>query len=158
MGMHALSLGAVGIGYMSWQSKERLQQIDDAIARGDFLMGQGNEQRALEAYSHVAEMAPDRIEPWVKMASVHAAATRTQEAIPFYEKALGVDSDHFETRVGLAICKEGLGDFLSAEEHYKKAIEIRANYAEVYYNLGYLYQKQKLYESAAQQHTKRRLR
>ena len=102
-------------------------------------MGQGNERGALEVYARVAETAPERIEPWVKMASVHAAAKRYEEALPFYEKALTVDKNHFETRVGLAICKEGLGNFLAAEEHYKKAIELRANYAEVHYNLGYLY-------------------
>ena len=92
-------------------------------------MGQGNERGALEVYAGVAQTAPERIEPWVKMASVHASAKRYEEALPFYEKALLVDKNNFETRVGLAICKEGVGDFLAAEGHYKKAIELGATCA-----------------------------
>ena len=131
-------LGAIGIAYWNWQSDQQMRKIDEKLSRGDLLMGQGNERGALEVYAGVANTAPERIEPWVKMASVHAAAKRYEEALPFYEEALLVDKNHFETRVGLAICKEGLGDFLAAEVHYKKAILLESDYSEAYHNFGRL--------------------
>ena len=69
--------------YWNWQSDQQIRKIEEKLSMGDFLIGQGNERGALEVYARVAETAPERIEPWVKMASVHAEAKRyVEEALP----------------------------------------------------------------------------
>ena len=59
---------------------------------------------------------------------------------------------HFEARIGLALSLGELGQFLAAEDSYKKALALRPDFGAIYYSLGYLYQQQGLYAEAAAQY------
>ena len=80
-------IGAVGSRGI--QSDQNIRKADEKLSKGDFLMGQGNERGALEVYARVAETAPERIEPWVKMASVHAAAKDMKRPCHFMKSTYG---------------------------------------------------------------------
>lgn len=66
---------------------------------------------------------------------------KLDEAIEYYQKAIGIDRYFLAAYNGLAICYEKKHLPRQAEEWYLKALEINPEYAPVHYNLGLFYEK-----------------
>jgi len=66
---------------------------------------------------------------------------KLDEAIKYYQKAIGIDKHCLAAYNGLAICYETKGLVSRAEHWYLKALKIDPHYAPVHYNLGLFYEK-----------------
>ena len=151
-GAVVLVLAGAGWYGLYWQPKQIAAEAQASLEQGDVLRGQGQIDEAAGQYRRAIELKPDWAQAWSNLAVTDAALERFAAAIPNFERALALDPKHFEAQIGYAISLDGLGDFLGAEKHYEKALAIRSDFGGVYYNLGYLYQKQGLYVEAAEQY------
>lgn len=66
---------------------------------------------------------------------------KLDQAIVYYQKAIGLDKYCLPAYNGLAICYEKKKLFSRAEEWYLKVLEVDPQYAPVHYNLGLFYEK-----------------
>lgn len=66
---------------------------------------------------------------------------KLDEAITYYEKAVGLDRRYLPVYNSLAICYERKGFLSRAESSYLKALEINYKYAPAHYNLALFYEK-----------------
>lgn len=66
---------------------------------------------------------------------------RIDEAVTYYEKAIGLDKRYLPVYNSLAICYERKGLRSRAESSYIKALEINFKYAPAHYNLALFYEK-----------------
>ena len=121
---------------------------------GKELMEKGFSKEAKEKFMISLELNPRLTNAMVQLGNIAAASEKFKIAQPYYEKALIEDSTNFDAIIGLAVSLDGIGDFIEAETAYKKAIFSRPNFSEIYYNLGFLYQRQRLYQEAADQYEK----
>ncbi len=71
------------------------------------------------------------------------------EAKSFFEKAISLDSMFKEAYNDLGVVCEQLGDTLTAEQMYLKAVDIDPDYLPPYANLGFLYERKKDFPHAA---------
>lgn len=66
---------------------------------------------------------------------------KLEQAIEYYQKAIGLDKYSAAAYNGLAICYEKKGWFDRAEEEYLRVLGINPQYAPAHYNLGLLYER-----------------
>jgi len=66
---------------------------------------------------------------------------KLDQAITYYQKAIGIDKYCLSAYNSVAICYEEKGLVSQAESWYLKALEINPRYAPVHYNLGLLYER-----------------
>jgi type IV pilus biogenesis/stability protein PilW len=69
-------------------------------------------------------------------------AGRIQEALKGFDEALAADPDFADAHVGRGLVMEyGYGKLPEAEQHYRRAIELRPTFSEAHNNLGQLLAK-----------------
>lgn len=66
---------------------------------------------------------------------------KLEQAIEYYQKAIGLDKYCASAYNGMAICYEKKDWPSRAEEWYLRALEVNPQYAPAHYNLGLLYEK-----------------
>ena len=66
---------------------------------------------------------------------------KLDQAITYYQKAIGIDKYCLSAYNSVAICYEKKGLPSRAESWYLKALEINPRYAPIHYNLGLLYER-----------------
>jgi tetratricopeptide (TPR) repeat protein len=71
-----------------------------------------------------------------------------KQAILYYEKALKIDSKHFESTYSLGYCYFSLKEYKKAIDYYEKALKIDSNHYESTYGLGNCYRNLKEYKKA----------
>ena len=70
-------------------------------------------------------------------------------ALPFFEKAVVVNQKFADAWFSLAFCKSDLGRVAAAIEDYRRAVQLKPDMYDAYWNLGALYFKNKRYREAA---------
>jgi tetratricopeptide (TPR) repeat protein len=95
----------------------------------------GSDQWAIKMYEEYLKLSPKDPFPYLKSGNINLAnADFLREAI-FRNPGLDAQSRaNFQTQI--------LGNLSLAEENYKKAIELKPNYALAIYNLGAVYERQ----------------
>ena len=73
---------------------------------------------------------------------------RYKEAIPFFEKVLFADRNHYDSNFNLAGCYQGLLIFDKAIEYYKNCSKIDLNKFEPYHQIGVCYRQMREYEDS----------
>ncbi|MEE3234431.1 MAG: tetratricopeptide repeat protein [Candidatus Latescibacterota bacterium] len=134
--------------------KNREERSQEFLLEGKDLAAKGFNKAAKEKFMIALELNPYLTDAMVKLGNIAAASENFAISLPYYKKALSQDSTNFEATIGLAVSLDGIGDFVAAEIAYKKAIFEKSNFSEIYYNLGFLYQRQRLYEEAVKQYEK----
>lgn len=66
---------------------------------------------------------------------------KLDQAIEWYQKAIGMNRHSAAAYNGLAICYEKKGKLKQAEKEYLQALEINPKYAPTHYNMGLFYEK-----------------
>ena len=106
-------------------------------------------------WNHVISAFPKTFpEAYNNLGNYYAKTGRLEKAIPFYEKALSLNSNFTEAynNLGLIYAKKGRFDEAIAE--YKKAININPHVAEIHTNLGLVYAKKDRFDEAITEYKK----
>ncbi len=80
--------------------------------------------------------------------------TNFQKAIPYYNKAIEINKDHYYAYDGLGDCYRMLTQYQKAIQYYNKAIEINKDHYYAYDGLGDCYRMLKQYQKAIQYYNK----
>lgn len=137
-------------------------QLDPAMFRARFRLGMayeglGRYKEAAESYRMALGLKPDTTvdapeEPLFaqyNLANSYALAGQHREAVEIYHKLIAalpapVSTPYYNLGLSLA----ALNDEAGAVEAFKKAIEIKSDYAEAHYNLGIIYSRAEKYPEA----------
>jgi len=93
---------------------------------------------AMECALKVLEMAPDKPEPHMLIASVAASMDRHEDAIRHYENALKISPDRPGAMSSMAHHLKTVGRQQDSVVMYRKAIEVKPDHAEAYWSLANL--------------------
>lgn len=146
-------LFAVVLGFNAFEKHETEKSLE-LFAEGKNLAGKGFSKDAEDKFLKALELNPDLTEALVSLGNIAASSEKFNIALPYYQKAFDQDSTNFPAIIGQAVSLDGIGNFVSAEAAYQKAIFVKSDFSEIYYNLGFLYQRQRLYKEAVKQYEK----
>jgi len=93
---------------------------------------------AMECALKVLEMAPDKPEPHMLIASVAASMNQHEDAIRHYENALKISPDRPGAMSSMAHHLKTVGRQQDSVVMYRKAIEVKPDHAEAYWSLANL--------------------
>ena len=147
------ALVVVVSGFNVFEKHEEGKSLE-LFAEGKILAERGFSKDAEEKFLIALELNPNLTEALVSLGNIAAASEKFNIALPYYQQALDQDSTNFRAIIGLAVSLDGIGNFVLAEAAYQKAIFAKSDFSEIYYNLGFLYQRQRLYKEAVKQYEK----
>lgn len=112
-------------------------------------------QQAIREAKLAVNLAPNNILVWENIAAVYQELTGVaqgadQWTVAAYQQALQLDPTNPALRLRLGGAFVGQQKFDRAAEQYVAAIGLKPNYANAYYNLGFVYRETKKYLAAAQ--------
>ena len=137
------------------------QRAYDAYLRGRFYLDRGEMEQARKLFDYAIQMAPDWAPPYVGMANYYTA-------LPFYTnvppaevlpkaraalvQALRLDETLAEAHAANAYIRAYYEwDWRAAEQEFKRALELRPNYADAYFSYSrFLASRRRLDEAIAQ--------
>lgn len=96
----------------------------------------GDFEKAVESFSKVAEMAPDRPEILYNLGFAYEGLGDLDEATEHYEKALALRPDYYDPLIALAVVHTQRKAWSEAVRAYERAVAIRPEDATVLYNYG----------------------
>lgn len=108
-----------------------VEEADDAYKCGDI-------ENAKTILAEASQMEPNNPEILNKLAFVTAKTGNRLEGIELYERSLELDENDDLTHNAIASLYRMEMAYDRAQDHYRKAIEIDASYAQTYYNYGNL--------------------
>lgn len=100
-----------------------------ATSAGDF-------QKAVEAFTRVVEMAPDRPEVLYNLGFAYEGLDQIDAAVEQYEKALAIRPEYYDPLIALAAIHTERREWTEAASAYEKAISIRPMEVPVLFNYG----------------------
>jgi len=123
--------------------------------RGSCYVEMGDNTRALEDFNRAVGSDPDYAQAYFNRGTLYQNSGKYRQAVDEYDKA--IESGY--PRKEEALCSRGsaygnLGDPLKAVQDFNKALEINPQYAQAYYNRGYIYQNSGKYRLAADDYEK----
>jgi tetratricopeptide (TPR) repeat protein len=122
--------------------------------------GQGRYREAAAAYSKAVGLTPDEVidEPQdffsaqYNLANALALSNQHEAAVATYQKLIDTLPAPIQTPYyNLGLSYVALGKPQEASEAFKKAIEIKPDYADAHYNLGMLYSRGEQYPQAVEE-------
>jgi len=88
---------------------------------------------ALAAFRKAVELNPESYSANKETGEALGLAKQFAEARPFYEKAIALSPD---AQYNLGVCLVNVGESEAALPRFRKAVEIKPDYAEAYYQMG----------------------
>lgn len=112
-------------------------------------------QQAIREAKLAVNLAPSNILVWENIAAVYQELTGVaqgadQWTVAAYQQAMQLDPTNPALRLRLGGAFVGQQKFDRAAEQYIAAIQLKPDYANAYYNLGFVYRETKKYLAAAQ--------
>ncbi len=122
------------------------------ISLGFLLSMQRNEvwQDEYSLWQDVALKNPHAVRPYVYMGNAMRRDGNSQEALPYYQRALDNDSANPVARAGLAAAYRDLGRLDEAIAEFERAIVDAPQMRDLHYSLGRVLQQASRYEKARQ--------
>jgi predicted Zn-dependent protease len=112
---------------------------DALVAEGQDLMERGESGRALEVFIRAHRSHPDRMQPYVYIASLCAETGVPEVGIPILREAVArEDRNQGRYHFLLAVLLERADDPRAAEQSYRSCIELSPEFAPARANLGQL--------------------
>jgi tetratricopeptide (TPR) repeat protein len=96
----------------------------------------GDFQKAVDAFTKVAEMAPDRPEVLYNLGFAYEGLEKVDEAVEQYEKALALRPEYYDPLIALAAIHTERRAWSEAAGAYERAIAIRPQDVTVLFNYG----------------------
>ena len=112
-------------------------------------------QQAIREAKIAVGLAPNNIVAWENLASIYQALTGVaqgadQWTVAAYQKAITLDHTNPVLRLRLGGAYTGQQKFDEALQTYATAISLKPDYANVYYNIAFVYRQQKKYLQSSQ--------
>ncbi|MBW2023063.1 MAG: tetratricopeptide repeat protein [Deltaproteobacteria bacterium] len=112
------------------------------IALIDYLEGRlalsGKQPKKAEAlFKRAIETNPDMLSPYVALAGIYVREDRVGEALSQYEKLLQKNPKFIGAYMAIGVLHDQKGDWKKAEEYYRKALEIKSDFAPAANNLAW---------------------
>jgi tetratricopeptide (TPR) repeat protein len=104
--------------------------------------------KRIHLYEHTLKYAPESLAALNNLGLEYSAASRYDEAITLFNKALAIDHRYADTYNNLGKVYFAKGDIDQAIGYYKKALEIDPLLAQGYNNIGIAYSHKKEYDEA----------
>jgi tetratricopeptide (TPR) repeat protein len=101
-----------------------------------FLRKQRDYGRAIEVLERAGTLAPQFVEVWNALGTVHGAAKQPAAAVAAYEKALALDPDDVSTLNNLGTHYFYAASYAEAAAILERTIALDPGFAEAHYNLG----------------------
>ncbi len=103
---------------------------------GNVHLKRGEWAAAEDCYQHALRIRPDYAEAWNNLGVLFGKRRQIQEATVCYQTALGLRSELFEARYNLANMLQEEGDPITAEEHFRTALQQGVDTALLWNGLG----------------------
>ncbi|MER8800605.1 sulfotransferase [Mesorhizobium sp. M0998] len=143
---HPLSLyilGTLGLGvddelalkYFARAASQAPQNPYFHLSLGEIGLKLGDSLLAIKHLQRACELKPDLVEALCGLARAYVNFDKAEMALPLYEKALKINSDHPMVRIGLAGALTSVGRMDEAGAYLKQAIERRVDVGEAYNSL-----------------------
>ncbi|MHA1310795.1 MAG: tetratricopeptide repeat protein [Candidatus Helarchaeota archaeon] len=105
---------------------------------GNVYRNKDNNEKAIECYKKAVKIYPDYGDAWNNMGNAYSDLDKLNDALEVYEKAASIES--YENRnfpiYNIGLIYEKKGDKHKALEYFKKALEVKGDYAKAQYNAG----------------------
>lgn len=112
-----------------------LQQIQvkpkDAQAHFELailLEKEGDNARAMQSYERVMKLAPKAVEPYLRLATMHANIHALAKAVMIMKKAAKASPRDPKVHFTLGLYEEARSNVKSAAKHFEKALELKSDY------------------------------
>ncbi|HWA42803.1 MAG TPA: tetratricopeptide repeat protein [Hypericibacter adhaerens] len=99
-------------------------EVVKTMNTGVTAMSQSNFQRAIEAFHHVTEIAPDFAEGWNKLATVHYLVGDYQDSLDEIGHTLELEPRHFGALSGLGLVQAQLDHTEQALDAFERALDV----------------------------------
>ena len=127
---------------------------DWVFQQGDDLMGRGEINRALEAYSHGINLDPYRPVAYRNRGAAYHAKNDYDRAAADYSKAIELNPHDADTYYNRGVAYSDINELDLAIQDYTKVIQLEPDFAHAYYNRGVAYSHTGEYDLAIQDYTK----
>jgi protein O-GlcNAc transferase len=121
------------------------QRVEAHINLGTALLEQDQPEAAIEAYRAALALQPDRPRVYFNLATAFRKLQQPERALDYYHVALGLQPDYAEAHRGLAnllsdrkLRKVFSNGLLDSMAHLSRALGVRPNLAEAYFEAGCL--------------------
>lgn len=119
------------------------------LAQGQTYLATGNPKEAEESFDRlIREEALPPAETYFEMGNAYAAHHLYDTAVEYYRLALQEDPENCRTLNNLGLSLKATGETEEAERSFRRAFEIRPDYAAARANLGNLYLSEGRHEAA----------
>ena len=88
----------------------------------------------------MTDSQPELAGPWVNLGQVYLKLDKEEEARLAFRKAIAANPANCAAYNQLGVLSRQMGDFAQAENHYLKCLSAQPDSADVYLNLGILYE------------------
>lgn len=99
-------------------------EVMKAMNTGVTAMSQSDFQRAIEAFQHVTEIAPDFAEGWNKLATVHYLVGDYRDSLDEIGHTLELEPRHFGALSGLGLVQAQLDHTEQALDAFERALDV----------------------------------
>lgn len=124
---------------------------DAHVGLGDALAAKGDVDGAIGAYQRALAYNPVNPRVYVSLGKIYyGEKSLYYEAVNAYKRALDLDPQSVEARMGLGEVYEDKGLYKEAIDAYRRVIELEPNQAEALYNLALVYEKLDPHEAITQ--------
>jgi tetratricopeptide (TPR) repeat protein len=112
------------------------------VGLGDALAAKGDVDQAVAAYQKGLEYNPMNAKVHVSLGKIYYSEKGLYyESVTAYKKAIDLDPDYLDARMGLAEVYEDKGLYKEAIDEYRKVVETDAKNTGALYNLALVYEK-----------------
>jgi len=96
---------------------------------------------AIDAYLHVLEKAPDRVEAYINLGTLFYQQERLRDAADCYRQGIAVDPKNALAYFNLGSVLDEFGELEAARDALRAAVLLNPNLADAHYNLAQVYEK-----------------
>jgi protein O-GlcNAc transferase len=121
------------------------QRVEAHINLGTALLEQDQPEAAIEAYRAALALQPDRPRVYFNLATAYRKLKQPQRALDYYHVAIGLQPDYAEAHRGLAnllsdrkLRKVFSNGLLDSMAHLSRALGVRPDFAQAYFEAGCL--------------------
>jgi tetratricopeptide (TPR) repeat protein len=111
-------------------------EAQDFFDAGVTATREGDFQKAVDAFTKVSEMAPDRPEVLYNLGFAYEGLQKVDEAVTQYEKALALRPEYYDPLIALAAIHTSRREWSEAAAAYERAIALRPEEVPVLFNYG----------------------
>lgn len=122
-----------------------MSEVEKLSAMAELFLNTGQFNKAMELYSRVCELEPNKAEAWLMQGAINAEYGEVDKGINCILKAIQIDAQYPEAHLTLANIYKSRNNFDGALQEANKAVAIDADYDEAWTFLSSIYLSEGIY-------------